>query len=139
MVGSSPTDLKKPESVERYIQQYIADHARMVLITDTIPAKEGRPATTEIVSQLDYRDGVRVRYARRDKLLRFSKGHFRNWLKNGPFKVGPSEIVQAIMVTQPAARTLRVSLAAGTNLTNVGREEVLEVSNWKHFNMEEAS
>lgn len=138
VVGGSPTDLRKPESIERFIQNYIADRSRMVLITDTVPAKEGRPTAAAIITQQDYRDGVRVRYAKQDRLLRFSKADFRHWLKNGPHKVGPNEIVQAIFATLPAT-SKKVSLANGTSLVGIGREDVIEISNWNHFNIEEGS
>jgi hypothetical protein len=138
-VGNSHVDITKPESIERYIQHYIADRARMVLITDTVPAKEGRPSGASLISptQVDYRDGVRVRYATQERLLRISKADFRHWLKTGPHKVGPHEIIGAILKTLPA-KTLRVSLANGTGLQGIGREEVIEISNWTHFNTEEA-
>jgi len=138
VVGSSPTDISKPESVERFIQQYIADRTRMVLVTDTVPTTEGRPTTSYPLNPLDYKDGVRIRYAKQNKLLRFSKADFRHWLKNGPHKVGPSEIVQAIFATLPAKQN-RVSLANGTNLVGIGREDVIEITNWNHFNMEDGS
>ena len=137
VVGSSPTDIRKPETIERIIQHYLSDRAGMTLVTDTVPKGGGRPTPMIVNNSFDFRNGVRVRVATKDKLIRFSKSDFSHWLKTGPLKLGPHEIIKAAK-EQLQLNILQVSLANGTNLEGYVREQVIEISNWVHFNTREA-
>jgi hypothetical protein len=125
IVGSSPTDMRKPGAVESFIHDYVNSRQRAMIITDRVPQGPGRVANGAIhIRSTELRDGVRVRYAYDDRLLRISAADFRDWLRNHR-KVGPHEIIQAIKATLPA-KFFKVSLATGTSFSSV-REEVIEL------------
>jgi hypothetical protein len=131
VVGNAPSDITKPGSVERYIEDYYNSHLSMLLVTNRVPSGPGRVPVGSITvkSHQDYRNGIRMRLAEDDGLLRISTAHFRGWLKKER-SVGPHEIMQAIKTTQPATILPKMSLTNGTELPahlQTAREEVLEL------------
>lgn len=130
VVGDAPSNLTKPQSVLGFIEQYINSHQRYMLVTDHVPKGTGRVSKDKIELTMnspsqDYRDGVRIRYAFADKIVRFSDAHFRQWLKT-VHRVGPHEIIEAAKSTLPV-KFPRVILTAGTGLRGQASERTIEL------------
>src|SRR5215470_9226496 len=126
LASASYVDITKAQSVERYVQDYVNANARRFLITDKLPPGPGRVAVGSIKpfgGLRDYNDGVCVRYAHEDHLLRWSASGFREWLRKER-RVGPSQIVEAMK------RTMGVSIEKmnlGAPLVPGSREEVFQL------------
>jgi len=126
LAAGSYVDITKAQSCERYVQDYVNANHRRFLITDKVPSGPGRVAVGKINAlgnTLEFKDGVRVRYAYEDKLLRWSSSDFREWLRKER-RVGPSQIVEALK------RTMGVTIEKmnlGAPLIPGSREEVFQL------------
>jgi hypothetical protein len=139
----APSDLTRPENVERYLNNYLNANRSQTLTTDKVWTGLGRiPSTfraTEIGANLMQGKPITVRAARDDQLVRISLRDFGSWLKR-EYDVNRSEITAAIQRRLPAASFGKAALASSTRYAGAPREDVIEIDltrmppDWFPFN-----